>query len=30
MFRAWLINVELDPVLQNNLRWNIANNGNDQ
>lgn len=29
MFRAWLINVELDPVLQNNLRWNIANNGND-
>lgn len=29
MFRAWLINVELDPVLQNNLRWKIANNGND-
>lgn len=29
MFRAWLIDVELDPVLQNNLRWNIANNGND-
>lgn len=29
MFRAWLINVELDPVLQNNLRGNIVNNGND-
>lgn len=29
MFRAWLINVELDPELQNNLRWNIANNRND-